>query len=99
MKGAYERLLVKPRCSGRPQCIGDASTIVQSPRTAVAVVWSQPEPIESRVGEVTQALWRSPEDHVWIPDTGARSCNIEVALETSRCSRYQSHGISTEESC
>jgi hypothetical protein len=27
MKRAYERLLVKPICSGRPQCTGDASTI------------------------------------------------------------------------
>ena len=24
---AYERLLVKPSCSGRPQCIGDISTM------------------------------------------------------------------------
>ena len=28
------------------------------------------------------ALWRSPEDHVCIPDIETRSCNIEVALET-----------------
>jgi hypothetical protein len=27
MKRAYERLLVMPSCSGRPQCIGDASTM------------------------------------------------------------------------
>jgi hypothetical protein len=26
MKRAYERLLVKPSCSGRPQCIGKACT-------------------------------------------------------------------------
>jgi hypothetical protein len=44
MKRAYERLLVKPGCSERPQQIGDASTIGWSPRTAVAVEWSQPEP-------------------------------------------------------
>jgi ferredoxin-like protein FixX len=38
------------------------------------------------------ALWRSPEDHVWIPDFETRSCNIEVALETPRCLKCQSHG-------
>ena len=27
MKRAYERLLMKPSCSGRPQYIGDVSTI------------------------------------------------------------------------
>ena len=27
MKGAYERLLVKPRCSGRPQSTGHVSTM------------------------------------------------------------------------
>jgi hypothetical protein len=27
MKGAYERLLVKPSYSGRQQCFGDASTM------------------------------------------------------------------------
>jgi hypothetical protein len=26
MKRAYERVLVKPSCSGRPKCTGDAST-------------------------------------------------------------------------
>jgi hypothetical protein len=35
------------------------------------------------------ALWRRPEDHVWIPDMETRSCNIEVALETPRYSRCQ----------
>ena len=35
-------------------------------------------------GEVTQALWRSQEDHVWIPDIGTRSCEVEVALETPK---------------
>jgi hypothetical protein len=33
-------------------------------------------------------------DHVWIPDIETRSCNIEVALETPRCSRYQSCRLS-----
>ena len=37
---------------------------------------------EGRTGEVAQALWSSPEDPVWIPDTGTRSCEVEVALET-----------------
>jgi hypothetical protein len=38
---------------------------------------------EGRAGEMTLALWRSP-NHVWIPDIETRSCNIEVALKTSR---------------
>jgi hypothetical protein len=42
------------------------------------------------------ALWRSPEDHMWIPDIVTRSCNIEVALETQRYSRWQSCGLSAE---
>jgi hypothetical protein len=42
-KEDYEKLLVKSSCSGRPQCIGDASTMGGPPRTA-AVEWSQPEP-------------------------------------------------------
>jgi len=40
---------------------------------------------ESRVGEVSQALLRRPEGHVWIPDIGTRSCEAEVDLETPRC--------------
>jgi hypothetical protein len=32
-----------------------------------------------RAGEMTQALWRSTEDHVWIPDIGTRSCEVTVA--------------------
>ena len=40
---------------------------------------------EDRAEEVTQALWRSPEDHVWIPDIETRSCEVEVALDTPRC--------------
>ena len=39
MKRAYERLLVKPSCRGRPQCTGDASTMGWPPRTAAAVKW------------------------------------------------------------
>jgi hypothetical protein len=40
---------------------------------------------EGKAGEVMPALWRSPEDHVWIPDIERRSCDTEVALETKRC--------------
>jgi hypothetical protein len=28
------------------------------------------------------AIWRSPEDHVWIPDIEIRSYNVEAAVET-----------------
>jgi hypothetical protein len=38
---------------------------------------------EVRAGHITQALWRSPEDHVRIQDIGTRSCNVEDALETA----------------
>ena len=88
MKRAYERLLVKPSCSGRPQCIGDASTMGWSPRTAVAV-----ECINLSLDCYRGQSWRSdtsPQDHVWIPDIRRRSCNTEVALETPRCLRFQS---------
>jgi hypothetical protein len=47
---------------------------------------------------VRLVLWRSP-DHVWIPDIGTRSCNIEFAFETPRHLRCQSHRTSPEESC
>ena len=40
---------------------------------------------------MTPTLWQSPEHHVWITDIETGSCNIEVALETPRCSRFQSH--------
>jgi hypothetical protein len=40
---------------------------------------------ESRAGEVTQALWRSPEDYVWIPNIETRSCEAKVDLETPIC--------------
>jgi hypothetical protein len=39
---------------------------------------------------VKPAFWRSPEDHVWIPDTETRSCNIKIALGTQKYSRCQS---------
>jgi hypothetical protein len=82
MKRAYERLLVMPSCSGRPQCIGDASTMGWSPRTAAAVEWVNLS-LECYRGQSwrrCQPFVRSPEDHVWIPDSETRICNIEVAL-------------------
>jgi len=42
IKGAYERLLMKPGCSEKPQHARDASTMGSPPGTA-AVEWSQPE--------------------------------------------------------
>jgi hypothetical protein len=39
MKRAHERLSEKPRCSRRPQYIGDVSTMGWSPRKAAAVKW------------------------------------------------------------
>jgi hypothetical protein len=46
--------------------------------------------------DVAPSIWRSSEDHVWIPDTGKRNINIEVALEAPKCLRYQSCRISAE---
>jgi flagellar basal body L-ring protein FlgH len=78
MKRAYERLLVKPSCSRRPQNIGDTSTMgVSTKNSSSSGVESTRSRSASkgRAGEVTPALWRSPEDlrrsdHVCIPDTG-----------------------------
>jgi hypothetical protein len=39
IKRTYERLLVKPSCSERSHCIGDASTMGWPPRIAAAVEW------------------------------------------------------------
>ena len=44
MKGGYERLLVKPSYSGKPQQIGDSTTMGRSLSKAAAVEWSQLEP-------------------------------------------------------
>jgi hypothetical protein len=52
--------------------------------------------MEGSAGEVTQALWRRPEDHVWISEIGTICCNIEVALETPRCLRCWSCRIPAE---
>jgi hypothetical protein len=54
---------------------------------------------EGGAGEVMPALWRSPEDHVWIPDIVRRSCNIQAGLATPRFSRCQSHRIFPEVCC
>ena len=27
---------------------------------------------------MTQALWRSPDDHVWVPDIRTRTCNLRL---------------------
>jgi hypothetical protein len=40
---------------------------------------------EGSAEKVIQALWGRPGDHVWSPDIGTKNCEIEVALETSRC--------------
>jgi hypothetical protein len=62
MKRAYGRLLVKPSCSRRQQCFGDASTMRWPPRTAAAVEYRQLESrrqvcaTKCRAGEVTQAI-------------------------------------------
>lgn len=78
---AQERLLVKmhPSCSRRPQDYGEASTMGWPPWKAAAVEWNRPEPrkqavcaVEGGARVVTQALWRSPETHQWIPDVGHR---------------------------
>jgi hypothetical protein len=43
MTRVYVRLLVKPSCSGKCQCLGNASTIGLSLRTAASVELNQPE--------------------------------------------------------
>lgn len=81
-KIAYERLVVKvqPRCGRRPQHVGDASTTGESPRTAAAVEWSQPEPrkqvcvTEDRAREVTHILLGKPEINKY------KTLNIELFI-------------------
>lgn len=58
---------------------GDASTIWYPPKTSAVVKWNQSEPrrvftepkevctADGRASEVTQALWRNPEDCEWVP--------------------------------
>jgi hypothetical protein len=95
MKRANERLLVKPRNSSvwRWQYHGMTTKNRSSNRVESLRLWNT---TEGRVGEVTHILWGIPEDHVWIPDIGTRSCNIEVTLETPRYLRCQSHSKRTE---
>jgi hypothetical protein len=40
---------------------------------------------ECRAGEVTLVFWKRPEDQVWIPDIGLRSCKVEVPLDNLKC--------------
>ena len=85
VKRAYKRLLVKSSCNGRPQCIGGASIMGSSLRAAAAMEsTSAYSATEGRAGGKTQALLRSPEVHVWIPDIGTRSYETEVTLDTPR---------------
>ena len=63
MKRAYERLLVKPSCSGRQQCFGDASTMndhqEEQQQQWSTGSWSLEDKVcatKGRAGEVTQAL-------------------------------------------
>jgi hypothetical protein len=61
-----------------------------------------PEPwddMEDQAGEMMTALRRSPEDPMWIPDIDLRSFTIEITLKIPRFLRYQSLGLSIEESC
>jgi hypothetical protein len=59
MKGAYERLLVKPGCIRRPQYIRDA----KGKNSSSSGVEDQ-SAIDGKAKEVTQVFWRSPEDHM-----------------------------------
>jgi hypothetical protein len=43
MKRAYERLLVKPSCSGRPKCIGDVQYHGMITRNSSGSGMDQPE--------------------------------------------------------
>lgn len=55
----------------RPQHFEDVGTMQWPPRIAVVVEWSLPEAWDTSCvccvcGAVTQAPWKSPEDHEWI---------------------------------
>ena len=54
---------------------------------------------EVRAREETQAIWRSPEDLMWIPDITTRNCEAKVDLETQRYHRCHRSGVIAEESC
>lgn len=62
LKRAQERLLAKMQ--ERPQDFVDANSVGRPPRTVVKVEVTREAvcATESRAGEVTQVLWRSPED-------------------------------------
>ena len=88
MKRAYKSLLAKPSCSRRYQHIRDVTTMGWLPRTEEATSGVESTRAKSatkgRAREAKQALWRSTEDHVWIPDNGTRSCEAEVDLENPK---------------
>lgn len=52
MKRAYERLLVKPRGSARPQCTGNASLMEGSSKPPAKIEWSQPDPRVLQMSEM-----------------------------------------------
>ena len=91
MKKAHDRLLVKVKQAQLAQlkqktpeywrCQYHGMTTKNSSSSGVESTKAY-SATEGRTGEVAQALWSSPEDPVWIPDTGTRSCEVEVALET-----------------
>ena len=67
--------MMKPRCSRRQQCFGDASTMERTPRTA-AVEYGELEPggqgvcCKGQSWRSDSSLWRSLEDCGCIPDIG-----------------------------
>ena len=85
MRSTQERLLVKvqPSCSRDPRILEMPAAVVER---------SQLEPKdklcaeEGRDREVTQVLWRSPEDREWIPATGL----LEFGLILFACDCAQS---------
>lgn len=96
MKRSYEMLLVKVQL-----------VAVEDPAYWMPVPWGDQQQQRWQWGGVSQSLechrgqsWRvtSPED-IWIPDIGARSCEIDDALDTLRYSKCQSRGIPAKESC
>jgi hypothetical protein len=40
------------------------------------------------VEDVTNILWKSPKYLVWIPDTGKRSCKVEVCFGTPKMFKF-----------
>ena len=103
MKRAYEKLFMRTSCSGRQQSFGDTSTMKWPPSTAAAVEYRHLEPRKKSVCYKEQSwssvpsLWRSPEDHEWIPDIGrlefdfAFDCDCALTffpLEGRKCFKW-----------